>query len=121
MKQCYKGIFYLLTTFLFSGLILKYYAIPINTKLAFKVPILDNLIINPEIQRNCTPVKSLIFAKTHKTGSSTLQNIFLRYGWKNNLTFVLPKAQTWMFSFKQKFEYSLAHQYKIGFQSSNIG
>ena len=30
----------------------------------------------------------IAFAKTHKTGSSTLQNIFFRYGDRNNLNFV---------------------------------
>lgn len=30
------------------------------------------------------------FLKVHKSGSTTAQNMFLRYGWNNNLTFVLP-------------------------------
>lgn len=31
----------------------------------------------------------IVFLKVHKTGSSTVQNIFLRFGYKRNLTFVL--------------------------------
>lgn len=37
----------------------------------------------------CFPVKKIIFLKTHKTGSSTMANIFFRYGDSRNLTFVL--------------------------------
>lgn len=32
------------------------------------------------------------FLKVHKSGSTTAQNIFLRFGWEHNLTFVLPPA-----------------------------
>ena len=46
------------------------------------------------------------FAKTHKTGSSTLQNIFFRFGDKNNLSFAMPET-SWMFSYKQPFNVSL--------------
>ena len=37
-----------------------------------------------------------------------MQNIFMRYGWTNNLTFVLPQKRTWMFSFKETFSHSMA-------------
>ena len=60
-----------------------------------------------DIQK-CEPSKSLIFAKTHKTGGSTVQNIFLRYGSHNNLTFVLPQKRTWMFSYKSPFQANFA-------------
>ena len=65
--------------------------------------------VSPEIWKTteelqtCSPIKSISFAKTHKTGSSTVQNVFLRYGWENNLTFVLPEKRTWMFGFKTQF------------------
>lgn len=36
----------------------------------------------------------IFFHKTHKTGSSTFQNILLRYGQKNNLNFALPRSTT---------------------------
>ncbi|XP_077867532.1 galactose-3-O-sulfotransferase 2-like [Saccoglossus kowalevskii] len=40
---------------------------------------------------NCVPRNNLLMLKTHKSGSSTLQNIILRYADKHNLTVVLPK------------------------------
>ncbi|CAL4132079.1 unnamed protein product, partial [Meganyctiphanes norvegica] len=39
---------------------------------------------------SCSPKNHIMFLKTHKCASSTVQNIFLRYGYKNNLTFALP-------------------------------
>lgn len=38
----------------------------------------------------CDPVNDIFFLKTHKCASSSLQNIFMRFGQKHNLTFVLP-------------------------------
>ena len=101
MKQCYK-ITGFISIFLLIGLLFKY-SIDENTLPRIRI------FENSNFTRNCTAVKNLVFAKTHKTGSSTLQNIFLRYGWTHNLTFVVPKAKTWMFSFKQKFKSSFAH------------
>lgn len=40
--------------------------------------------------RSSQEVRHNAFLKVHKTGSSTLQNIFLRFGYKRNLTIVLP-------------------------------
>ncbi|XP_033101863.1 galactosylceramide sulfotransferase-like [Anneissia japonica] len=40
---------------------------------------------------SCTPQKNIAFMKTHKCGSSTMQNIIMRYGDTRNLTFALPK------------------------------
>ena len=37
-------------------------------------------------------VQHIAFLKVHKAASSTAQNIFLRFGWKRNLTFVLAPA-----------------------------
>lgn len=51
----------------------------------------------------CQPLKKIAFAKTHKTGSSTLQNILFRYGAKHDLNFAMhPKS--WMFSYKEPFK-----------------
>ncbi len=47
-------------------------------------------------ESTCEPVHKIIFAKTHKTGSSTIQNILLRYGVKNDLVFAMP-PDSWMF------------------------
>jgi len=38
----------------------------------------------------CSEVRRLVFLKTQKTAGSSLQNILLRYGEKNNLTFAVP-------------------------------
>ena len=52
--------------------------------------------------RNCSPVTKIAFAKTHKTASSTLQNILLRYGYKNGHKIALPQEQ-WFFSMDSQF------------------
>ena len=41
-------------------------------------------------------IHNVAFLKVHKAASSTVQNILLRYGWKRNLTFVLPKIKVGM-------------------------
>ncbi|XP_070547481.1 galactosylceramide sulfotransferase-like [Ptychodera flava] len=46
-----------------------------------------------EPQDTCTPKHNIVFLKTHKAGSSTVQNIVLRYGEKHKLTFALPKRR----------------------------
>ena len=48
-------------------------------------------------------MQNLAFAKTHKTGGSTLQNIFLRYGYKNGLKFAIP-LKNWIFSLDKIFD-----------------
>ena len=40
-------------------------------------------------ETKCFPQKQILFLKTHKTGSSTIANIFFRYGDARNLTFAL--------------------------------
>eukprot|EP00750_Incisomonas_marina_P007757 INCI15042.1.p1 GENE.INCI15042.1~~INCI15042.1.p1 ORF type:complete len:931 (+),score=134.07 INCI15042.1:213-3005(+) len=40
---------------------------------------------------NKDPAHKLVFIKTHKTGSSTLTNLFHRFGYKYGLNFALPK------------------------------
>ena len=39
----------------------------------------------------CSPNENVFFVKTHKTASSTIQNILYRYGYKNDLNFAMPK------------------------------
>ena len=41
------------------------------------------------IEAECFPQRRILFLKTHKTGSSTIANIFFRYGDARNLTFAL--------------------------------
>ena len=59
-------------------------------------------------EKSCTPSKKLIFAKTHKTGSTTLQNIIFRFGEKNKLMFVLPKYDSHRFNLESHFEIHMA-------------
>ena len=61
---------------------------------------------------SCQPKKNILFLKTHKTGSSTIQNIFMRYGYHHNLTFVLPKSKNY-FGHPTAF-----HRSMIGMKSS---
>ena len=51
---------------------------------------LKSLISRLASTQGCAPRTNITFIKVHKTGSSTVQNIFLRYGDKHNLSFVLP-------------------------------
>ncbi|XP_023347052.1 galactosylceramide sulfotransferase isoform X2 [Eurytemora carolleeae] len=57
-------------------------------------------------KETCAPYHKVVFAKTHKTGSSTLQNVFFRYGSENGLTFAMPE-KSWMFPFKEPFNSSM--------------
>ena len=43
-----------------------------------------------DIEGECQEKTKIFFLKTHKCASSSLQNIFLRFGEKRNLSFVLP-------------------------------
>ena len=40
--------------------------------------------------KDCEPRNKIAFLKTHKCASTSIQNILLRFGRKNNLNFVLP-------------------------------
>lgn len=64
----------------------------------------QKIFLSPE--KECKPRHQIAFAKTHKTGSSSLQNILLRHGDTHNLTFALPK-NSWMFDFKRPFELTM--------------
>jgi len=54
----------------------------------------------------CKAETKVAFAKTHKTGSSTLQNIFFRFGDARELTFAIPE-RSWMYSFKEPFNHTM--------------
>ena len=62
----------------------------------------------------CIPIKKIVYAKTQKTGSTTLQNIFVRYGLKNRLKFALPNnsMMPWTYDFYKSFQESMVRQYK---------
>lgn len=46
---------------------------------------------------NSSKVTHIGFLKVHKAGSTTMQNIFFRFGVKHNLTFVLPTGRNYIF------------------------
>ncbi len=50
--------------------------------------------------RRCRLETKIAFAKTHKTGSSTVQNILLRFGVRHGLVFALP-SNSWMFDLRE--------------------
>lgn len=47
-------------------------------------------------RRGCSKKRKLAFLKTHKCASSSLQNILMRFGLKNQLNFVLPSAGNYL-------------------------
>ena len=63
--------------------------------------------------QQCRLRKKIIFAKTHKTGSTTLQNIVFRFGQQHQLLFVLPKSGTHYFNLRSHFRTSMADLYKL--------
>ena len=48
----------------------------------------NNLTLASEPQ--CQPKQTIVFHKTHKCSSTTIQNILLRYAYKNSLNLALP-------------------------------
>ena len=50
----------------------------------------DNEHLLSSLPGKCEPKKKIVFAKTHKTGSTSVQNIVLRYGYRNGLNFAFP-------------------------------
>ncbi|XP_002737826.1 galactosylceramide sulfotransferase-like [Saccoglossus kowalevskii] len=59
------------------------------------------------IEPTCIPRNNIVFLKTRKAGGTTLQNIFCRYGDRNNLTFVLPH-QGWILGYPYAFQKKFA-------------
>lgn len=57
-------------------------------------------------QRSCMPQKNVMFLKTHKTASTAVQNILLRYSEKNHLTVGLSKTYDIRFQYGKKFQES---------------
>ncbi|XP_069183986.1 galactosylceramide sulfotransferase isoform X2 [Procambarus clarkii] len=53
-------------------------------------------VLGGEDQPKCSPHTHIMFLKTHKCASTTVQNIFLRYGYTHNLTFALPAADNYL-------------------------
>lgn len=54
------------------------------------------MIESKSLQTVTTEKKRIFFLKTHKCGSSTIQNILMRYGHKENLDFLLPSMNNYI-------------------------
>ncbi|XP_077866697.1 galactose-3-O-sulfotransferase 2-like, partial [Saccoglossus kowalevskii] len=55
-------------------------------------------------QHLCLPKCNIVFLKTHKSGSSTIQNILLRFAEKNNLTIALPPKKMYQLGYPRLFQ-----------------
>eukprot|EP00079_Xenopus_tropicalis_P030287 XP_012826101.1 PREDICTED: galactose-3-O-sulfotransferase 2-like [Xenopus tropicalis] len=55
---------------------------------------------------SCKAITNIFFLKTHKTASSTIMNILLRYGEFHNLTFALPLYNNSQFLYPKYFSAS---------------
>lgn len=61
------------------------------------------------------PHNDIFFLKTHKAGSTTVQNVLLRYGERNNATFALPKqSAAHVFNYNVKFSNSMVRPSPTG-------
>ncbi|XP_078342955.1 galactosylceramide sulfotransferase-like [Oculina patagonica] len=54
----------------------------------------------------CSPIQQVLFLKTHKTGSTTVANIFFRYGDSRDLSYVL--GQDTLIGWPRRFQVSFA-------------
>lgn len=82
MKQKIYLLFLPLAIWLFLGQLFQFYY--------------DFLELMP--QQETGPKRRVAFLKTHKCASTTIQNILLRYAYKNNLTLVLPDHGNYIFN-----------------------
>ncbi|GAB6033611.1 hypothetical protein CHUAL_013674 [Chamberlinius hualienensis] len=63
---------------------------------------------------NCSSeVVNVVFLKTHKTGGSSIQNMFMRFGNARDLTFVIPKSGNYL-GYPKPFQKSMAMKLKNG-------
>ncbi len=69
-------------------------------------PSRNPFLLQERPRSGCKPATRIAFAKTHKTGSSTVQNILLRYGVNHDLVFAMPN-KSWMFSLHDPLDASL--------------
>ena len=73
-----------------------------------------HLILEPN-RADCSQEENIVFLKTHKTASSTIQNIFFRYGLKNSLRFALPEKgwKSHLLGYPSPFQRSFLQQERI--------
>ena len=74
-------------------------------------------------QLNCSledPLTNVVLLKTHRTGSTSIANIFHRYGDFNNLSFVLPSAATFHYFWPLRFHHSHTRLDLLNKQKANM-
>ncbi|XP_043925888.1 galactose-3-O-sulfotransferase 2-like [Protopterus annectens] len=65
--------------------------------------------------KSCQPKTHVMFLKTHKTGSSTVQNIIFRYAERENLSLALPKNRfTHLLNYPRNFSADFVKQTATG-------
>ena len=81
------------------------------------------LILSQQEEKNfqkCTPRTKIIYLKTHKTGSTTLQNIFYRFGFKRKLMFLLPKASHFKEKVRKGFHCKTRKNYLLSMHTCDV-
>ena len=93
----------------------------LQMKLTKKGKIHPKHLILESTRTDCSPQENVVFLKTHKTASSTIQNIFFRYGLRNNLRFALPEKgwKSHLLGYPNPFQRSFLQQER--FEPSNFG
>jgi len=68
------------------------------------------------IVAKCKPSHNIVFLKTHKTGSSTILNVFQRYTEHHKLSMVLPMVNkgSHLFKWPNKFNHSFVFEHEPG-------
>ena len=95
MRKVYER--YVILAALLVSFSIVYYFDERRENAAFSVPKTSQTVCSK-------PVEDIVFVKTHKTGSSTLQNIFRRYGLKNDLEIAMPVSDGNRFEYPNFFE-----------------
>jgi hypothetical protein len=86
--------------------------VKIKKEIAVKIPEPPKLVekVYPKDFLGCPLQTQIIFVKTHKTASSTVQNVLFRLGAKYNLRFALPKNNGNRFWYPKKFLKSMVKE-----------
>lgn len=71
------------------------------------------LFFRPTAPSPSPPRRNLCFLKTHKTGGSTLQHIFFRYAWKNDVIIGLPDSDVLFSSYYKGRKFSAGEIRKL--------
>ncbi|XP_077977574.1 galactosylceramide sulfotransferase-like [Glandiceps talaboti] len=109
---CCVVIFFILTWKEYDGT--KDYLIRTNRKSLQQHNVMyiqpTSAIYSENRENSCYPWRKIVFIKTHKTASTTTNTIIQRYGYLQNLTFVLPRqshifSETQLFSRQQVFHF----------------